>query len=350
MIILLFIITIGIALLAIFEDYLKPNKWAIYFLTGFILIGLATIRPIGIDKDSENYEYFFENFDDPILAIGVEMSYLWISQITHYFSDNFHNLLFIYALIGIASKFYAISKLSHLLFFPLLFYVSNYYIIHEITQIRAGIASGFFMISIYFLASSMRIKAFIFMLLALFFHYSSLVLLPLLFLSNKRMPFYYRLILFCIIPLCYTFYFLHIDLLTSIPIPYIAHKIEAYQKLTEHGLNDYDLINVFNLVFLVKVFIFAYIVYFYDTILEYNKSITLLLKIQFLSICTFIMFSSLPVVSFRVSELYGVTEILLFPNIYYTIKQTFASKIIVCTIGLILFIINIFYNQLLKLS
>ena len=68
-----------------------------------------------------------------------------------------------------------------------------------------------------------------------------------------------------------------------------------------------------------------------------------------MSLFTFPALSSLPVLSFRVSELYGISEIILFTSIYYTIRPAWLAKTIVITIGVALFCINVFYSELLQI-
>ena len=75
--------------------------------------------------------------------------------------------------------------------------------------------------------------------------------------------------------------------------------------------------------------LFVYILLWkYDVIKEKTSIISLLLKIYALSIVSLIVLTPLPVLSFRVSELYGVVEIILIP----------------------LMSINIFYNELIRFS
>ena len=58
-------------------------------------------------------------------------------------------------------------------------------------------------------------------------------------------------------------------------------------------------------------------------------------------------FYNLPVFAFRLSELLGVVEVILFPLLYYTIKPDYASKAIVGVIALVFLFIGVFYNQVI---
>ena len=144
----------------------------------------------------------------------------------------------------------------------------------------------------------------------------------------------------------YGFYFLHIGLAT-LPIPYIADKLQAYEELKQEGFIDE--VNVFNIVFLVKIAIFCYIMYFYDIIKKQNDYLPFMIKMESISLFSFTALSTLPVLSFRVSELFGIVEIILYTNILYTIRPNLFGKIISLTIGFILMFIAIYYNKLIQI-
>lgn len=346
MIAILFIIAFLVIFLSIVEDYLGKYKCYAYISICVILIIYATCREVGFDRDSNNYEYFFLNYDSKLVSKTVEVSYLLISNLINKVSQNVHYIFFIYALLGISLKFIAIRKLSNLYFLPILIYISYYYILHDLTQIRAAVASGFFLLSIPYQAEGKRWKAFILMTCAVFFHYSALCLYPVLFFSNSNMNMKNKIKWGSLVPIGYIIYFLHVNLIMIMPIPFISSKIEAYQKLMESGKFGID-INVFNLVFLIRIAIFYYNLYFLDIIKEKCKGANLIVKIEALSLACFPGLAVLPVMAFRISELYGIVDIICMTYIYYTIKQESIAKITVSIIGISLLLISIFYNKLL---
>ena len=87
-------------------------------------------------------------------------------------------LFVIYASIGVTCKIFAIKRLTSLLFLSLVIYISNVYLLHDMTQIRAGVASGIFLLAIRPLAEHKIFRYTALILLAALFHYSSLLLLP----------------------------------------------------------------------------------------------------------------------------------------------------------------------------
>lgn len=87
----------------------------------------------------------------------------------------------------------------------------------------------------------------------------------------------------------------------------------------------------------------------YDLIKEHNKYLPLMIKLMALSLFSFTALSSLPVLAFRISELYGIVEIILFTNIFYTVQPKLLAKIIVITISITLFCISVFYNGIIQI-
>jgi len=328
------------------EERLKQYNKAIYISICVILILCAGFKEIGFDNDSENYEYFFLNYDDPYIQLAVEYSYLLIARIANTFTDDVHIMFLLYSGIGISLKMTAIKRFSELWFLPLLVYMGNYYVLHDLTQIRACVVSGIFLMTLLPLAEGKKRLVALLILVCCFFHYSSLALLPVLFLNNNELSKRSRIIWAMLVPVGYLICFAGINIMTDIPIPYIGDKLAGYQELSERGIKGSE-INIFNAVFVVTWFTYLYILYFYDTVIKHNKYLPIMLKLTGISVFSFLVLSFLPVLSFRISELYGIAEIFIFANIYYTIKPAWLAKSVVAIVGIAMFMINAFYAEFL---
>lgn len=323
MIIAISILFLFSCIVAVFEEELFNIKWKIYIGIGVLLVLFAAIRPIGMDNDSENYELYFVRYDHPLLVITVEYSFRIISKWFYHWFHDVHSIFLLYAILGLSLKFIAFKKLTPLPLLAVAVYIGNYYILHEFTQIRVGVASGLLLLAIKPLSERDYKKVLLLFSFAIFFHYSSIILLPLMLLSNKELTGKKKFIWASLIPIGYIFYFLNINI-TSLPIPYISEKLDAYQGLKDQGYIDE--VNVFNLVFFVRIIIFFYILYMYDLIKEHNKYLPLMIKLMALSLFSFTALSSLPVLAFRISELYGIVEIILFTNIFLYSTTKVISK------------------------
>lgn len=340
MIILLIIIFVIIATLALLEEE-ENNIYNtyIYWGIGIFLLLTASLREVGLDHDSTNYEYVFTHTNSPLLGL-MEFSFLFISNIINFFADDVHVLFFVYACLGVLLKLKAIKELSPFYFLPLIIYFSNYFMLHEMTQIRAGVAASMLLMSIRPLSEGRKLTATFWILLALFFHYSSAILIPILFLSPNEMSIRSRQIWGGLIPLVYLLYLLHIDFILSLPIPFINDKIEIYRTFKDKGILGDDL-NVFNYLQLLRISIFYFTLYYYDLIKQYNKFLPILTKMMAISIASYVFLSGIPVIAIRISELFGVVDIIMFVNIYYTIKPSYLPKAIIILIAIALFYMDI---------
>lgn len=335
-IIFLFLLT---ALLSIVEKYLGRYKWIPYVLIGLTLILLAGFREIGIDPDSENYADTYRNYyNTDKLTTSVEYSFIIISAFLNLFTEDAHAIFLFYALVGLSLKFFAFSHFSeNSLFLSVLLYIAFYYELHEVTQIRTGILSGFFLLSLKPIAEGKRWIALILIAVGAFFHVSGVVLLPLVFLNNNPLSYKRRLLWAALIPAGYFLYFFGMGVLMTMEssIPYIGEKLALYQKGAEMIVTEVN-VNIFSPLQFFMMLLYAYLLFFYDTLTEENKYFPLMMKIFTIGIFCLPAFAALPVLAERLNNLFNIVYIILFANIYRTINPHFFGKLLVISIALIL--------------
>ena len=311
------------------------------------LILIATFRVIGNDDDSEAYQIMFDNYDDQLIRLATEPSFILISSFVHAIGADIRTLFFIYATIAIPLKFTAIQQLSKSVFIPLMVYISHFFILHDMIEIRASAAIAFFLLAIRPLCEGKKRSAILYLAIAVFFHYSALVLFSLLFLSNKPLSSIWKWGLAAIVPLGYIMYFLHIDLLTTIPIPIIGQKLELYRDMKDFG--QFEDIYVFkNPTLLIKILCFYVLLYYHDLVYKYNQYLPLLLKIMGLSLACFFFFSSLPVLSGRLYELFGAVDIITIALTFHTVEHRYIAHSIITLFCCIMIFMDIFIYEIIR--
>lgn len=318
-IIILFFI---VAILSLIEEKVKRQQMiliSVFFVV--LLIVFAGLREVGIDYDSANYESAYNQYDT---VEGVDFSFLFISHLLNKISNDVHLLFLLYASIGVGLKYLSIRKMSTSLFVPIMVYVCYYYEMHECMQIRSGILGGFYLLSIIYIAEKRKGIAFLLLLIGSFFHISGLVLLPILFLSNKEFNTKTKTFWCMLIPFSYFIHFVGINFIVSSNLPYIGSKLEIYQRMHENGTSELG-INVFSPLLLMNIMMFYYLMYFSKTIEASNKYFPLMIKCFAIGISSYMFFSFLPVLSSRINILYDTVSIVLFSNVAYTIKPRYAS-------------------------
>lgn len=331
---IIFIIFAIVVSLSFLENSLKEStKRNAYWFFAVVLVLVAGLREVGVDPDSVNYEYAFHHYDDDRISGAIEYSYFLISEILIRLTNDVHIIFVFYAFFGVMLKFKAFRKyLPDMWFLPVVLYLSFIYELHEVTQIRTGIMSGLFLLAIQPMADRQWIKSLLLIGLGMFFHISAIVLIPLVFLSNKEMSLKTRMFWTAVIPASYVFYFLGSILLVNIPIPYIENKLENYEKTSETMESS---LNVFSPMHLFTIMLFLYLMYFYETIKEHNRYFPLMMKIFAISIFSFTAFAFLPVLANRLSYLFRIVTIVLYCNIYYTIRPKWVAMLVVVLISLV---------------
>lgn len=313
----------------------KKAEKIIFVLLWILLLGFAALRPEGQDRDYLSYKYWFLKNRE-----NVEISFQWISQIVKSAKGEFIILIFVYALLGVTTKFIAIRRMSVLPIVSLLAYISYLYPIHELTQIRAGVASGFVLLAISYKARARIWGTAICIGLAILFHYSSIVMLPLIFIKTEKFNrVYYSLaILFSYIA------FSGISVLLNLVLDYLPPvlkwKVMAYES--EVGAD----LNIFNAWQILRILIALFMIFNIKTLMTKDKNFALYLKIYVIGICSFVLLSFNPVFAVRVSDLYFVIDIILITGLIHIIPNYVLSRVLVILVTALFLFLNISYIDL----
>ena len=317
-----------------------------YWSAAVFLILIAGFRTIGLDRDSLNYVTYYQSANK-IDLLDKEPAF-WIIKFVNdiLFKGDIRTFFFIFATLGVSIKFFAIKKLSKKPWISVIAYISLYYILHEMTQIRAGVAAGIFLLAIPDIYNKNLKNYLLKTLIAVSFHYSAIIMLPLYFFNPKNIKIiYFSLpvlgLFFALSKLSSTFL---INKIVNILPEFLRYKINIYFSLLNNGIHSE--INIFNIYYtsllILLIFIF-YILYILKIKLKGFYDI-IYVKILIFSLFVFYFFSFIPVFSFRISEFLDVVLIFLIPNLYLYFKQ---KKIILSFIISYFFILFNFYSKTL---
>jgi hypothetical protein len=314
----------------------------LYFILGIFLALMAGLRFESVSMDYENYLYAYYNSDGDS---RFEPTFTIIVRVVKHTFNNPIFLFIIYATIGVSLKFIAIKQLSKLYILSALLYLSNFFLLHEMTQIRVGIASGILLLCIKPLYER-NFKSFFFLVLvAISFHYSSVIILPLWFLTPYSLN---RNFYLSIVPLSYIMVVCGLTLgflIKQLPIEQVQKLYSMYTLQIENG--EGDVINLFNSLQILRCCILMFLIYSINIIESKNKYAVILIKIYTVALTCFILFSDIPVVSFRISELLSIVEIILIPLLLYVFKEKRIAIFFPICIGLFMLLINLFYIKLI---
>lgn len=334
-------------LLRVQENYLL-------FFIAVVLILVAGLRPIGVDMDSLTYEEVFNAVGSPVSyfkdyqynSFYEPAYYLFPSIITNYFGLNITWVFLLFAILGVSLKFIAIPRLTDFTFLSIAVYFSHFFLLHELTQIRAGVASGILLLCIIEIEKRNFLRFVILMFIGLLFHYSIIIFLPFYFLSTKK---FNKKIYLALLYVPFILHFLKIDVITILQtfrLGVISDKIQLYNDLLDLGV--FNEINVFNSVFLIQVFLCSVFIIKSDLLYKNNKYALLLLKIYCFATASLVIFSNIPVIAIRISELLYIVQIILLPFLIYIVRPRSVALLFIIVFALTFMSINLLYIGILK--
>lgn len=320
---------------------------SLYIILVICLVCVAGFRSGSSLPDYATYAGYYSNVVAGQLSYFIEISFVLLAKLSNIIlADNSIVLFVIYAIIGVSLKTYAIKKLTPLFFLSLLIYISNYFILHEMIQIRAGVATAFILLSIVPLYDR-SLKNFVLLIgLAALFHYSSIIFLLLWFLKTKR---FNRMLFVSLLPLSYLLHFIinigdFIGLISSyIPFVDIVEKLTTYSQ----GPDAFK-INLFGLFPLTRIIILLFFMVFVHNIQRQNKYFYLLLKMYAIGIFSYIALSSYPVIAVRIGYTLLATEIVIIPTLVYIIKGYYYPRLLVIFYAFLAFSLNVFFTSYFK--
>jgi len=202
-----------------------------------------------------------------------------------------------------------------LVFLSLLLYFPSFFFLHDMIQIRIGIAGGLLLlVALPLLLKKKKLTFIIACLLISLMHYSSLLFTLLAFVNQHSINKLKYLIFF---GLCFLFSMLKIDfllLVSKLPLGAISMKLAQYNSTFE--IRGAERVNVFNVLFLIKMMMGLVLLYLVEE--ENDEKQVLFTKMYFISLCSFLLFSATAILAFRVSELFALIEFIVMA---YMVKQ-----------------------------
>lgn len=333
-----------VVILSFLEDYM-PSWQKLLALTaiGIVMICVATFKPM-TTADAINYEAYFYQNEDVFVEMSVEPSFIHMSRLYMSLGYGITAIFLTYALIAIPLKLALLWKMTPFVFTSMIVYAGIYYPLHDVVQIRCGVATAFLFLAIVPLEKRQYIKATALLIIATFFHYSSLAFLPILLVGNMKVGKYWKWILGAAIPICLLLYFAGLSVFSLIPKSLIEGKMDIYKDMSDAGAWEQN-IPYKQTTFIVEFALLYFYIYFYDTIKMHCIYAHILIKMLVLEMGYLIMFAEIEVLGNRLHELFGMFNVLAYTQCMYCIKPRYAVRIGLAAFSLIYYLIQMF-NEL----
>jgi hypothetical protein len=233
-----FFIFLFLAFISLLNEVKQPKF--IYVLTALILINFAGLRG-DIEGD---YNAYLEIFKDSNIFssadVLVEPGYYYLNRFFYNIGLPFEALIYVMAVLSVYPKILFFKKYSLNFGLSIFIYYCTIYFIFDFIQIRQAVAMSIFMLSLKFAHEKRIWPYFLCILVAIQFHISALIALPVYFLLNLKPPKY---ILYSILGICSVINIFHItiplvgSLLNILSLPeFVASKAEFYFSSEEFSM------------------------------------------------------------------------------------------------------------------
>lgn len=335
--------------IAISKEIEKTISYFLYTLIFLILVIFAGLRGDGVSRDYENYvSFFFQINSGGSVAVINDPGFYFIIRIVSFFSNTYILLFIIYAFLGVYAKLFSFVRIMGITgaFLATIIYLSNFYFLHEMTQIRIGVASGIFLIGIPFIVKRQFKKYLICILIASFFHISVILVLPLYFLRHDRIN---RVFWIGLLVINLIFFISHLSIMDIIQVftpASLSDKVRVYKSLMMEA-TDTTNIRFFNR-FLLYLILNLFLLYHSKFLAQKSIYFIFLLKTSFISLSIAFFLYDFYLFAYRFSEIIGVVQICLFAMIAYLFKDKILGSFIVLLLALFLILINIGFTGLLQ--
>lgn len=177
------------------SDIVVSEKFQKYIFWGVMVcfVIIATIMSYSYSRDSDNYNMMFEvygasgwdGFNTEIFK--QELFILAVSKMVYKLGLDSIYLFLFFAAISLTVKFHLIYKYSKDRILSLAFFGSYFFILHDSTQIRFGMAVAFVYLGLSFLAENRKLLfSAIVIFSAILFHHAILIFILMLFFTSQR--------------------------------------------------------------------------------------------------------------------------------------------------------------------
>ena len=304
-----------VSLLALFA--FRTLKGIITIIIVIVLVLFAGTRTVSVAPDYELYEYLFSQVlistrDFVELFPYLEICFVIIPNLLKFFFQDHSTVVemtfLIFALLGVSIKMWTIYRYSSYFFLSVFLYFGFIFLMSDMITIRAGIASGLFFLSIFFINDKKNKKVAVLFCIALLFHYSSVICLFIYVLLYRKISYKTLLImsLFAVVIAVGK-----IDIINLIGLGRLFPKIEMYNEIQRKG--GVDQLNLFNFRILFSIFIIIIFSVHYKK-LRALPHFDNLFKTHFISVILFFVFSTLNMTfSIRTFEFLTIVQLILFP-------------------------------------
>lgn len=314
--VLFFTILLFAVLLDVFKTkQLNTYEKQIFVLLSFFLILMSGLR-LKTGYDFESYKQIFESVKqsswNSLFSSGwglvVEPGYMILNYLCKWMP--FQLYIFLISTVSVYIKVLFIYKISNNLIMCLFIYYSMYFCLYDMGVIRQGFAIGLLLWAFYYYIEGKRGKTAIYIILASFFHSSSIIFFSIYLIKDKVYKFrWYAVTLISI--LIFSFGGIIEEIIYKSNITFIQNKYWYY--INQLADNDESIVN--SIIKRLIVFLLLLIIVDWNAIKRSEKKYKIALNVYFASIIISIMFYMLTIIGGRGTGALQFMQVFLLPII-----------------------------------
>ena len=301
----------------------------LHLLLYLILVAFASTRFWLGTRDTDIYLDLFRNYSS--YTGQIEPGFALLIEAVKFMRGGELGFLFACAALGVGLKYFSILKYSNFIKISLCLYIVNFFFLHELIQIRAGIATGFILIGIQFVEQRRFLPFCLLALVATCFHFSAIIFICIYPLGSKKFRSSY-LLLFGALLVGFTFV---VDM-GGIFLKFMSNlipRIDLYSDLLIIG--QHSDIRLFNVETIIRLSMILFLFVIRKRLCPRIPYFHIFLKMLILALLSFFLFRQLPVVAFRISELFDVAMIFAYPVVILAFRDRWHGYIILFSLMVI---------------
>ena len=319
----IFVIVIGLSFV---EDHLSVwQKIVPLIFICIALICIATFKPM-TTADAANYEKYFYFYDDPLIEVLTEPTYRFFCWLYTSMGFSVIAIFLTYAMIAVPLKLTLLWKLTPFVFTAMMVYVGIFYPMHDVVQIRCGVAVAFLLWSMIYLQQRRYGWAIALFLVATLFHYSCVAFLPILFVGNMEIGKFWKWVLAVSIPICILLYLAGFGAFNLIPGGAIEGKLDHYKEVSEIGIYE-EYVPYKQITFMAEFVMLYVFLIFYEPIHRHCRYAPILIKVLALEMGYLILFADIQVLGKRLHDLFGTFDAISFACVLYIVRPRYVVRI-----------------------
>lgn len=306
---------------------------------GFTFLVTLLILFIGFrgecGTDSLSYIDFFKNQTD-VIGNWKNLEPAYLEYGFYYLSvlikSIYNNIYFYFIIISCLTMYFLFRSLGKFCLYPILgmgVYYSRFLILRDMNQIRQALAITIIIFALRYLYYNRKIAFIVSIVAASFVHYSSISVLPLVFIYNNRQTFSQKIkiILICaVLGFCLGYIFK--DMVISI----------GYTKLL-HYINQTNL-GLTNPILLYQIFVFFLFCKYENVLATKQKGYYIIQNAYWLSIIILLLTSGFGDIGGRLGTILATCEIYILPSFCKIFRPRIMGYCLVIILISLLFSLN----------